>query len=142
MTVVADASLALKWVLEEEHTTEALALRQRWQQSDEVLVAPTIFRPEVTNVLHRNIRRGSVLRSDGLQMLSELMMAVAIVEPVDLYERTLAIAGELGMGATYDALYVALAEAERCELWTADRKLVRLAQPSFPQVRWIGEATS
>jgi predicted nucleic acid-binding protein len=32
-------------------------------------------------------------------------------------------------------LYVALAERERCELVTADDKLVRNLQPTFPFVR-------
>jgi predicted nucleic acid-binding protein len=32
----------------------------------------------------------------------------------------------------YDCLYVALAERERCELLTADAKLVTNLQPTFP----------
>jgi predicted nucleic acid-binding protein len=32
----------------------------------------------------------------------------------------------------YDCLYVALAERERCELLTADQKLLNTLQPLFP----------
>ena len=39
----------------------------------------------------------------------------------------------------YDAFYVALADIEGCELWTADRRLTNLVQPRFPQVHWLGE---
>ncbi len=34
--------------------------------------------------------------------------------------------------AVYDCVYVALAEAEGCELVTADDKLARTLRPSFP----------
>ena len=34
--------------------------------------------------------------------------------------------------AVYDCIYVALAEAEGCELVTADDKLARSLRPSYP----------
>ena len=42
MTVVVDASVALKWVLEEDGTDEALALWDRWQTAGERLIAPRL----------------------------------------------------------------------------------------------------
>ncbi len=38
----------------------------------------------------------------------------------------------------YDCLYVALAEREKCELVTADDKLIKNLQPSFPFRRAAG----
>ena len=140
MTVIVDASLALKWVVQEEHTEDAVTLRDRWGEAGEPLVAPPIFRPEVTNALHQRVRRGDILRSDAVDMLDVLTSAVAMGEPVSLYSRALALAGELSMGSTYDALYVALSESEGCEMWTADQRLVRSVQRRFPQVHWIGES--
>ena len=140
MTVVVDASLALKWVVPENDSEVAQAVRFRWQSSGESPVAPPIFRSEVTNALYQMVRKGGLRIQDAMEALSALQPAVAIVEPAGLYDAALTIADELGIGATYDALYVALAESEGCELWTADRSLVRAAQPRFPRVRWIGEA--
>ena len=140
MTVVADASLALKWVVPEDDSSTAQALRLRWEERGESLVAPPIFRSEVTNVLYRLVRRRALFVEDAEEALGALLRIVSILKPADLYQEAFAIAGQLGIGSTYDALYVALAEAERCELWTADRKLVRAAQPEFPRVRWVGEA--
>ena len=140
MTVVADANLALKWVVPEVNSDVAQAVRFRWQSSGESPVAPPIFRSEVTNALYQIVRRGRLLIEDAAAALDAVMPAVAIVEPAGLYEGALTIADELGIGATYDALYVALAELESCELWTADQRLVRAAQTRFPRVRWIGEA--
>ncbi len=139
MTVVVDASVALKWVLEEELTGEALALRMRWVGSEELTIAPPIFRSEVTNVLHRAVRRGHLDSAAASSGLGFLLASTAIEEPPGLYGRASDIAAELNQGATYDAQYIALAEHHECDMWTADRRLVRAAQRRFPAVRWLGE---
>ncbi|MDA1348148.1 MAG: type II toxin-antitoxin system VapC family toxin [Chloroflexi bacterium] len=141
MTVVVDASLALKWVVPAEDSEIAQRLRVRWQEAGQSLIGPPIFRPEITNALYQMVRRATIRAGEADEALSALLPVVRIHEPEQLYRRALTIAVELGIGATYDALYVALAEAEGCDLWTADRRLVRAAQPSCPQVRWIGEPT-
>ena len=139
MTLVVDASLALKWVIEEEYSREALGLWDRWQATDEELMAPPIFRPEITNALHQNVRRGDVGQPEAVDGLHQLVSTVAIAEPVGLYGRALDLAASFGMGAVYDSLYVALAELQGCEMWTADRRLVNTVKGDFPQVRWVGE---
>ncbi len=139
MTVVVDASVALKWVLEEELTEEALALRARWIESEELTIAPPIFRSEVTNALHRAVRRGHLDSAAASSGLGFLLASTAIDEPLGLYGRSFDIAAELSQGATYDAHYIALAEHHKCDMWTADRRLVRAAQRRFPAVRWLGE---
>ena len=139
MTVVVDASVALKWALQEEHTNEALSLWDRWQESTESVVAPPLYRAEVTNVLHQQARRGHITSGHATEVLDALLSIVAVLEPDGLYARAFALAGMLGVGSTYDALYLALAEAEECEMWTADLRFVRSAQGRFPRVRWIGE---
>ena len=140
MTIVVDASLALKWGLQEEHSVEALALWDVWQDAAELLVAPPIFKPEINNALHQKCRRGLLVRSDASEILDFLVSAVAPSEPEGLYNRGLALAEAYGLASTYDALYLALAEFQGCEMWTADRRLVRSVQSRFPLVRWVGEA--
>jgi predicted nucleic acid-binding protein len=44
------------------------------------------------------------------------------------------VIAELTQASVYDCLYVALAEREKCELITADDKLVKKLQPHFPFV--------
>ena len=139
MTVVVDACLALKWALQEEYTKEALALWDLWQDAAEEVIAPPIFRSEVTNVLHRRVRRAQMRPADAAAILQSLINLVASSDPSALYERALTMAGALGQGSAYDTLYLALAELRGCEMWTADRRFVRAAQTQFPRVRWIGE---
>jgi predicted nucleic acid-binding protein len=68
-------------------------------------------------------------------------MAVVTVSEMDAAtaSRGIQIADELGRPSTYDSLYVALAEREDCELWTADERYWNAARAQFPRVRWIGD---
>ena len=138
MAIVVDASVALKWVLEEENTEDAIALLHRWRELAELLLAPPIFRPEVTNALHRRVGRQEITRAHAMDAVDFLTSAVAIRETSGMYKEALALAHEFGLKYTYDSLYVALARAEDCELWTADRQIFRSAQPRFPLVRLLG----
>jgi predicted nucleic acid-binding protein len=57
-----------------------------------------------------------------------------------LRERALRWADRLGHAKAYDAHYLALAEQEGLELWTADRRLSNGAQQAGAHcVHWIGE---
>lgn len=138
MTVVVDACLALKWVLEEEGTQEALALWDRWQAAGERVAAPPIFRAEVANTLRQVVRRGVATARDADDLLDALLETVAIEDPPALYARALWMAHDFDLGAVYDALYLALAESEGCEVWTADRRLERDLDGRFPLLRCIG----
>ena len=60
----------------------------------------------------------------------------------NLHERALRWAEVLGHSRAYETHYLALAEQEGIELWTADRRLANGAQQVCAHwVRWIGEAT-
>ena len=132
--------MALKWVLKEEGTKEALALWDRWQEASERVIAPPIFRSEVTNALHQMVRRGHVSPYDATDLLRSLVSVVAVEEPPHLYVRALGLAGEFALGSTYDALYLALAESEGCEVWTADLRLCRAVDDRFSRLRCLGRS--
>ena len=138
MTVVVDASVALKWVIEEEGTDEALALWDRWQAGGERVIAPPVFRAEVANALRQFVRRGLAATLEAADLLETLLETVAVEDPPHLYRRSLELADAFDLGAVYDALYLALAERENCEVWTADRKLARAVDNRFPLLQCIG----
>ena len=139
MPVVVDACLALKWGVEEEFTEQALEIWDLWQRSDELIVAPPLFRAEVTNVLHRMVRQANLDPLDASDILEVLLTTVATDETQGMYDRALALAQALDQKSAYDTAYLALAESLSCEMWTADRRFARAAGTRFPQVRWIGE---
>ena len=142
MTVVVDANIAIKWVVNEADSAEAVSLYESWTRRSELLIAPPIFRPEVTNVIHRKVHRGELNLVVAVDAIESLLTAVSIHEPERLYTNALSIAQATDLSATYDPLYLALAEAERCDFWTVDKRFVNAVARTSKHVRWLGELDS
>ena len=107
--VVVDASVAFKWLVEEENSDKATALIRLWDDEGTQPMAPPIMPFEVANVLHRRVVRGDI----GLEVAQDLMqdlMALGVVlhETPSLHRRALELASQLKQGAVYDAHYLAL----------------------------------
>jgi predicted nucleic acid-binding protein len=138
-TIVIDASLALKWELNDEEFVEnAVAVRDASLLIGQVrLIAPSLFVYEVINGITVAARRLRFNPSRGSQMLQRLFsvgVSLRTPDPARTYE----IATRFQISA-YDAAYVALAESAEAELWTADNPLFRAVSGSLPFVRWIGD---
>jgi predicted nucleic acid-binding protein len=118
--VVVDASAALKWVLEEEGSPDAVQLLDR-----DVLHAPDFLLLEVANVLWTKARRGALSRSDAdvaFQTLAAVPIALTPLAELIRPARSLAFALDL---TVYDAVYAALAQRLDCPLATADETLAK-----------------
>jgi len=117
--LVIDASVAIKWVIEEEGTKEALALRGR------ALAAPDLLIAECANILWRKTRRNELSESEALFAAGLLARAdIELVAMRPYLEAATRIAIALDHAA-YDCIYIALAEAEGVRFVTADTSLVR-----------------
>ena len=137
--VVVDASVAIKWLVREEHTDKALAILSTWHDEDVTPVAPYLPPFEVTNALHRKVFRGQLTVGDASRMVSQLLSSrLELHQTAELHVRALEVATELQQGAVYDAHYLALAEEFGCELWTADQRFHRAAEVAG-NVNWIGD---
>ncbi|MDE2935076.1 MAG: type II toxin-antitoxin system VapC family toxin [Chloroflexota bacterium] len=137
--VVVDASLAVKWLVDEDHSDRADALLQAWSREGIRLAAPSILPAEVTNALHRRIVRGELTVEVATGLIERLSARVELYEAPGLHARALRLASELGQGAAYDSHYLALAEALECEYWTADERFWRAASTSFDLVHSLSE---
>ena len=60
-TLVIDASIAIKWVVEEDGTSEALVLRQKAK-----LIAPDLLVAECANIFWKKVQRGELLKAEAL----------------------------------------------------------------------------
>ena len=60
-TLVIDASIAVKWVVEEHGTPEALALRQKAK-----LIAPELLVAECANILWKKVQRDELFEEEAL----------------------------------------------------------------------------
>lgn len=122
MSIVIDASVALKWVLDEPGSEAAAALK------DDKLIAPALWLAEAANAFWRSIRIGQLTEDEAAELLSELMNApIASLAMEPLMERALRLAAELDH-PIYDCLYLALALHLDTHVVTADRRFAALAQ--------------
>ena len=138
--VVVDASVAFKWLVEEENPDKATALTRLWDDEGTQLAAPSLMPFEVANALHRRVVRGDLEVEVAADLMQDLMsLGVALHGTPNLRRRALELANQLKQGAVYDAHYLALAESLSCELWTADQRFYRAAGTGVDNVRWIGE---
>ena len=138
--MVVDASLAVKWLVEEPYTERAGILVHTWAQEGLQLTAPYMMPVEVANALHRKVIRQELSEDTATFLLDRLMqVGVSLREPQGLHIRALQLAAILNQSAVYDSHYLALAEIMDCDMWTADERFYRSAVARFPRVRWIGE---
>ncbi len=119
-TLVIDASIAVKWVVEENGTPQALRLRQRMK-----LIAPELLIAECANILWKKVQRGELSKDEALLAARLLQAAEIELLPTRiLLEPATRIAIELDHPA-YDCVYLALAVERDCRFVTADQRLLR-----------------
>jgi len=124
----------VKWILEEERSDLAMALYEAVVQADRSIVAPPLLPLEVINILRQRMRVNlEVFITDATAQLDDfLALPIDYHIPVGLHHRALVLADALGLPATYDAHYLALAEHLGCELWTNDLRLMRRVATNLP----------
>jgi predicted nucleic acid-binding protein len=139
--ICVDASVAVKWILEEERSDRADALYDATVDAGQPIIAPLLLPLEITNILRQRMRAPSGTSLVTATEFLDAFLAVPIEfhNPTGLHHQALVLADTLGLPATYDAHYLALAEHFGCELWTDDRRLMRQVESSLPFVRWIGD---
>ncbi len=115
--LVIDASVAIKWVVEEPGTAEALALRRFRLSAPDLLVA------ECANILWKKVRRGELGEAEALLAARLLERAdVDLVPMRQMLGPATAIATALDHPA-YDCMYLSLAQSMKRSFVTADERL-------------------
>ena len=130
-TLVVDASVAIKWVVEEPGTQEALSLRQF------DLLAPDLLIAECSNVLWKKVRRKEMRQQEA-----ELAAGLLEHADVEMFPMRPLLRSALQLAITldhpaYDCLYLALADARRCPFVTADDRLFGKVHASRLPVRVV-----
>jgi|SRR5579862_1839779 len=119
---IVDASVALKWVIEEEGSEAASAL------AGESLSSPSLVLAECANALWAKALRREITGAEVLERLELLRAAPVLLVPLEeLVEEATRLALML-RHHVYDCLYLALAVREKTRLVTADRQFARVVR--------------
>ena len=103
-TLVIDASIAIKWVVAEDSTPEALVLRQKAK-----LIAPDLLVAECANIFWKKVQRGELLKAEALLGARLLQGAeIELLPTRSLFETATRVSIEIDHPA-YDCLYLVLA---------------------------------
>lgn len=139
LPTVTDASVAVKWLIDEPRADLAVQLYDDASASGHVIVAPALLSNEVVNAVFRQWRRGEILEEEADAAVARFTtLNVRLLAPPQLVPEAYRFAKLHRLGAIYDSLYVVLARDLGGDLWTDDHKLLNAVARSAPWVRWIG----
>ncbi len=122
-TVVVDASVVVKWFVEEEYSKEARLLRKAYEDGVIDIAAPDILPYEVLNALKYSGAFGEDELKEVAGILDDFQFTLYRLEG-EHAAKTVEIAMRKGV-TVYDAAYIALAMLLDSSLFTADKRLLR-----------------
>ena len=140
--IVIDANIAVRAILPIEGKSNVLERLITWHRSYSKIFAPELLIAETVSVIRQGIFDRWITEEEGQVAIEDLYrLGVEIVlSDAGICQAALAWAGRLGQSKAYDGFYLAVAERQGAELWTADEKLVnRAKQLNLPWIRWIDE---
>jgi predicted nucleic acid-binding protein len=130
MKFVVDASVAVKWYLEEPYA----ALARRLLDGDHTLIAPEHILAEVGQTLFRRFRQGEITREQVDGIVPHLPAFFDLMPLEQIAAEATQLACEIAY-TVYDCLYVVAAIRRDCTLVTSDERLIAvLSKSRWPHV--------
>ncbi len=140
--VVVDANIVVKWVINMPDSSAAKALLTDWINRGITVLAPTLLVYEACNALYKYVHTGQISLEDAKQGLEEVILPgikFDFSKESALNDRALKLTHQFKLPAIYDAYYLALAEREGCELWTADTRMWKAVHTNLTWVHNLSE---
>jgi predicted nucleic acid-binding protein len=137
---VVDASIAVKWFVEEVHADAARCLLADVY----ALSAPDLLWPECGNILWKKVQQGELTAQEARLIREGLELQPLHISPCRLlFEPALEIALDTGR-TVYDSCYLALAMLTESPLVTADQRLCNALRHTdyAPYLIWVAELLS
>ena len=121
--LVIDASVAVKWFLNEENSDKARLIRSKLENGNISIIVPELLFLEILNSLRYN-----KVKEQNILAANKILFGIGF-EIVELSEEILFKVAENSIKynvTIYDALYITLAQIHGIFLITADKKLYRI----------------
>ena len=135
--IVADASVIVKWFVEEDDSRMALQIQESYIHEKIDIACPQLLRYEVLNALRYNPEFGEEQVRKASLALEKYQLWQ---HPIEEELATLCISNAFAHGISlYDSSYVSLAEYLNIPLYTADQKLLDKLGTGNEQFRHISQ---
>lgn len=132
---VIDCSVAVKWVLQEAGTDEAVRLLSMHRLGEISLIAPDLLLAEAASLLARKVRRKQLPRDHAVSAFGFIRRStIQIFDALSLLESALSLSLHQYM-SVWDSVYLALAVEKSCPFVTADQRLFRAGRGRHPTIR-------
>ncbi|MDZ7696063.1 MAG: type II toxin-antitoxin system VapC family toxin [Deltaproteobacteria bacterium] len=137
--LIIDASVVLKWYLEdEEGGEEAVWFLKQHATGDLGLLAPALLNYEVVNALLVAERMGRIARETTRKAVDAFLeLEIELCDPFTDYADILALARTFHR-TIYDASYLSLAKKRGIDFVTGDKHLYNAVKDSLKWVKWVG----
>lgn len=133
---VVDASVVVKWVVEEPLTENTI----RVLNPSDRIHAPELLLIETDNYLTRQVRRGNLLVDEAAEHRRLIRSAPVKLHAYKTVEENAFQISTLTRHSIYDCVYLALAISVNGRVVTADRRFYDLSRTSFGDyLRWVGD---
>lgn len=131
MKYVLDSSVAVKWVLKEAGTPNAITFRDEVRNKIHEIIAPDVFPSEIAHALTRAERKKLIPVGQAVTHFYDILTTGPTLHPyLPLLPRAIATSSLTKVAIT-DCIFLTLAEVEGCLMLTADQKLITNL-PGYP----------
>lgn len=134
-TVVVDASVIVKWFVEEDDSVASVRMRDDHASQRIMIAVPAVAPFEVLNAL----RYSGGFGTDDLVEVSRTLDGYQFIEVAlngDYAEQVARLAMDMGI-TVYDASYLTLGKVRGIDVYTADEELLKKTRKKFDFVRHV-----
>lgn len=139
MIIVIDASVLLKaYFRDESGHFAAQELIKSYARGEYDFMAPSLITYEIVNACVVAYRTGRIALDLAKEVLDEMLLLEIRREEVGHLSSRIFDISRRYKRTAYDASYIALAEAQNCDLITGDKKLYNAVSKQLGWVRLLG----
>ena len=133
-----DTNVILRLLLGGPFAEQVDEMWYQWQIKGMRLVAPPLFKYELTSVLRNQVFLQQISPEAGHTALTQaLKLNIRYKKLPNLHQLAFAIAEKYRLPTAYDAYFLATAQHCNCEFWTLDQRLYNSVHSQLPWVRTV-----